>query len=1104
MKDYKNTKVISLIEQLQQSRISPNVLKNIVKGESGTDRMFFNLQKYAKGNWVYYPHAGLEENGLILMQNTLDESFDVIVLTDATNFDTSSKLKLGTTVLGDCLDDVTINKNYSGVLANSKANITRLTTVALLNLFAPTIEGNIMIGDIKIIDAKTGEIAAPRNLEQFQDTLRIAKKLLPENDITISPKITYENNRVRTTKFVVDYAAAQGITIDSTIMSKSRPLQIAELQRVRKQLFEEYGSEIQSDRQNNQLTGSEKDTLEKYIGALIGILHGFDIEQLHHASTYGFKWENVGGIISSLVRKGEVAQFAQDGYVLTGLAQGTDLSVSYANPDMAVQQVSRINRESFAKVRRALESQGLEINKATSKFLDASKSFTSQLLSGDNESAYVALLQPGPDGKTDRALRFKSPNDPTLLPFQKEYLEILLWSFNKYRMPSKAVDSEHRMSTYADFKKTADYNTYLVELTEDPKWLDYPLRKARNAQLIKHKFLNPRQATKSWGELLNNFERLVDPRNFSDKQQTQQLELEKSMTMFNQFNEDQESRANILDSKTPDHFEMNMNAVSLEYIFSYLKKQYYDEALDVIGCIIGEIRLLEQATGQDYSNTISAIQDRVKIELYGKHLVDPDLKQPTKIISTLRAVGSLIKIGGRPILFAKEMTASFLKIMAKAQFGYFQNDALKTKHFLKAYSLVYGESLNHMGKTMTHQNDLGDFSKIGAICRVFGIANFDMNIVPEKFAADRHGLFNATKQLVYTTSTAPDFYNRMAIFVAIMVKDGSYDAHHVDPKTGELVYDMAKDARFSEFWKHKDKKNYKDPKFLEQYALYEFTAHQLNKEGYNISFGQLNEQGERVFEKLPIAYTNQTRDSIKETIGSILGMYDHEEGEGHRHKTFSIYMRQFQTYMSGEVKKYFATGKVVSARGYERVKKDIDGNILYIDGYDINGDPNYTTKNETGELRVGMEWVGHPVEGLAVSFLGTIHDIFAGDFVDILKSDDIRVKQRLANSKVFLFNLMLAYFISMFLAWIWGGGNEEDIPTELAPAYIMMRDRVAQEFSPWQSIAEPILNLNIMGVNYMQDFASDALKIVTRDDYGMQHLLYENISAFKDTGLLDK
>ena len=94
--------------------------------------------------------------------------------------------------------------------------------------------------------------------------------------------------------------------------------------------------------------------------------------------------------------------------------------------------------------------------------------------------------------------------------------------------------------------------------------------------------------------------------------------------------------------------------------------------------------------------------------------------------------------------------------------------------------------------------------------------------------------------------------------------------------------------------------------------------------------------------------------------------------------------------------------------------------------------------------------------------------------------------------------MLIAYFIGALFAWMWGGGDEENIPEELVPAYNLMKDRVAQEFSPLGSVVQPILDLNIVGLNYAQDFAKDLSKVITRDDYSVLNVMYNNISAFKD------
>jgi hypothetical protein len=47
--------------------------------------------------------------------------------------------------------------------------------------------------------------------------------------------------------------------------------------------------------------------------------------------------------------------------------------------------------------------------------------------------------------------------------------------------------------------------------------------------------------------------------------------------------------------------------------------------------------------------------------------------------------------------------------------------------------------------------------------------------------------------------SAPDFLNRMAIFIAQMKKDGCYEAHELDQKNMTIKYDFKKDGRFKVF-----------------------------------------------------------------------------------------------------------------------------------------------------------------------------------------------------------------------------------------------------------------------------------------------------------------
>ena len=62
---------------------------------------------------------------------------------------------------------------------------------------------------------------------------------------------------------------------------------------------------------------------------------------------------------------------------------------------------------------------------------------------------------------------------------------------------------------------------------------------------------------------------------FSEQKKKQQ-ELEESLTMFNQYSEVEEDRVELLEKRDPENFELNMNVVALDYVFSNIKEDYYN------------------------------------------------------------------------------------------------------------------------------------------------------------------------------------------------------------------------------------------------------------------------------------------------------------------------------------------------------------------------------------------------------------------------------------------------------------------------------------------------------------------------------------------------
>lgn len=124
-------------------------------------------------------------------------------------------------------------------------------------------------------------------------------------------------------------------------------------------------------------------------------------------------------------------------------------------------------------------------------------------------------------------------------------------------------------------------------------------------------------------------------------------------------------------------------------------------------------------------------------------------------------------------------------------------------------------------------------------------------------------------------NTAPDYVNRLTLFVAKMIHDGCYDAHYVD-KNGAFVYDPRKDKRFQTYFAKREKYDYKssekDTKYNDERSLYLSLLDSFNNE--NKMFGKklLSEKKDLI----PRAYTHEDREAVKTFADMSYGYYDHE------------------------------------------------------------------------------------------------------------------------------------------------------------------------------------------------------------------------------------
>ena len=151
---------------------------------------------------------------------------------------------------------------------------------------------------------------------------------------------------------------------------------------------------------------------------------------------------------------------------------------------------------------------------------------------------------------------------------------------------------------------------------------------------------------------------------------------------------------------------------------------------------------------------------------------------------------------------------------------------------------------------------------------------------------------------MFATSTGGDYFNRLAILLARMIKDGSYEAHSMKGNT--LVYDPRKDKRFSYYLAEREKykdadgnytKKSGDSLYNEQRNLYLLMIEQFNSEYAIVGEGHLTEK-----DLIPKAYTLKERNSIKAMADRVYGAYDKDAQAQVNNKLAGIAFFQFMQY----------------------------------------------------------------------------------------------------------------------------------------------------------------------------------------------------------------
>lgn len=676
----------------------------------------------------------------------------------------------------------------------------------------------------------------------------------------------------------------------------------------------------------------------------------------------------------------------------------------------------------------------------------------------------------------------KNPwTDSTLKDSEREFLKFFLEKVNDNRFANKGGNNSEYVQQLRD--------------TDSVEYFRVPLTIGDNASRISAEGLLPalKYRLRGWipSEALKRAKdkstRFVNDLRRSENEEFKPAEEDADLFEFvNNFDKgESEFRMDMLSNKSDGtkgeyYYEHNLETLLLKHAFAYSMKEHVDSVFPTIKAALIHLTVMGNQQNTKFTNDLRYGAEYVKNKVKGESIVDPTYQKAQEISGKLRGLASKLVLGFSPVQFGYQMIQGIwndirLILQDKAT----GKNVFTLSHMLQAAKIVYSDLFRRPGEESV-------ISKLNAL---YGINDMDINTYIDRIKSDQFGLMNFSNFLMKFASR-PDYYNRMTIFVAKMLAEGSLDVNeelsaHTLNKNGELVYDVKKDRRFSRYLNN-DKSDIK--LYNEQKMLYLQMAKQFMDEGV------IDRETWKESDGFPRAYTSQEAESMK-ALGDLIYGYYSSEKKSMIHATLlgGMFM-QFRTYWSGKKNQYLQGGKVALEGHWEQYQEngkkyyyqvDEKGNILW-------NEPPTCTEETSAPM---MIWKGDWREGI----MQTITDIiWTKNWKEMWKekwyNEDINLRNTYRSNIIQLgYDVVMFSTLGPMLGYAMDGWFNEEKKNaskqDIGDAVYLSALNIARyslshsflDFNFIQSIGEPGVVWNPFAFSYLQEQGKNVVKFATGD-----------------------
>ena len=972
------------------------------------------LRPYKDSNWQIVEDDDLDALGIIAFQNTLTKTVDFISLT-SNDIDSYLKLNKGKTILGNFYADRYIEEDFKLMKSQTK-NIEALKVAMWMNSKADMFKSyGYNIGDIRI---------ASTNLSKI-DGVKTSSILYNYNKLCKETGIEYKLSGIKQAN-PYDILLSRVLSI---IMSDEKLESYGSAKNTIKNIGKELeGQEVGKSFTENLSAEQIQDKLDE-LKKISESIRNIDKEKLD----FGNEVHYLYSLVQSAIVYYEGLEVAYVDDIKDAAFNESRLFTSINNfANETIQMFKNVISRARSNINYIYNQFDTRINNLLlGYFREAGFTRDQQIIYGKTTQVYDNLWLKDDNGNVTQDFRLKDPRDGSLKEYEKRFLESFLEELNSYRYTSEEAISEAKLNG----------NYYKM-----------PLIKVRGVMRLKQKGV--------WNATKESFINSIDFNNFFDEELADHTRHLKSMdSVYNQFTTQDNSlkRENMIIEHGVEEFEQDLQSIIKLYSLTHIRTKELNKILPVINAVRVTNEFKNAGLATKVTDHIDEfIKNYVKVNLFNEKLVEPHNEKWVRKANKVKELVSVALLGFNFSSAARDFLQGVLSntiMTASKAFGY----KISKTALLKAYGFLFAES-----KQM-----FNNITLIDEFNKVYGISMMDVNRLNERSMIAQNGLFTFRGEQMFAFNSLSDFYNRMSLFLAKMIEDGSLEAHRII--NNKLVYDWKMDKRFNVYSKGP---KYKDnPDYDKQRGLYLSLMYDFNKQ-------KLTDKPLKEGDDLPQAYTYEDINSVKSFSNIIHGYYDKNDQIMFQHTWFGVAFMHFRIWLTAKKDQYLLSRNIYSI-GERKQGKTPDGQLLWFKAGD-NGESEVTTE-ETGVPYYPLE--GSVMEGMLVSigrFFKNVHEskYSIKEMARMIKEDKLFRSNMLAFSS----NTLVYTLIMAMIANIDWPELQEDSPVLSKIAWTLSKsgedlfiiNNVSMITNPTSMI--PIVSYTYGAVENISNLATDKIK----------------------------